>query len=655
VATHSLACALACAAACLAGTAATIDQDAIVARPDTIVTEGVPDIPRRIGTAMTAYARFRNAVFVAWHPTRREMLVGTTFGDTQQIHYVAAPGAARTQLTFFEDGIGGGQRRVPIDASFQPVTGDYFVFEKDTDGKERYQLHMYDRESGAISRLTDGESINDLGAWSHAGDRLAFTSTKRSGRDYDLYVMDPLDPRAARLVAQVEGAWTVADWTADDGALLALEHRSAAESRLWRVDVRSGDRTALTPPGGTSFAGAVLAPDGRSAYVTTDADSEYLRLARLDLVTSELTRIGRDLDGDVEQFAVAPDGRTVALVVNEQGRGVLRLVDLQNGATRPVSGLPVGRVTRVAWHRNGVDLAVELASVRSDGDVYSLHVPTGRIERWTFSETGGVNPEALVEPELVRWKSFDGLTITGYIYRPPRRFTGRRPVVVNIHGGPEAQERPRWQGRSNYLLNEMGVAILYPNVRGSTGFGKSFMGLDDGMLREGPTKDIGALLDWVAAQPDLDPDRVMVTGASFGGYLALAVAAEYNDRIRCTFAGFPVSNLATQLQETDPARQAVRRREYGDERDPPVRQFLERIAPLNNAEKIRKPLFVAHGRNDTRVPIAESQRIIAAMKANGTPVWYLEATNEGHGIGRRSNLDYLMNAWVLFMEAWLLK
>jgi len=636
--------------------ASAVAQDGTVPKPESILVEQVPPIPASVSEAMAPYTSFRNAFFVAWHPTRREMLVATTFGEAQQIHYVASPGGARTQLTFYEDGIGGGQRRVPVRASFEPRTGAYFVFQKDTDGKERYQLYRYDRTSGVITRLTDGTSINVFGAWAHGGDRIAFTSTKRNGRDYDLYVMDPMDPSTARPVAETDGVWSVVDWTPDDRAVLAIERRSAAESYLWHVDLQNGEMTPLTPSSGPriSYTGATFASSGSVAYVATDADSEFLRLARLDVATGQLTPLTPET-GDVEEFALSPDEKTGAVVINEEGRGVLHLIDLSSGRERPAPGLPAGRVTGVAWHRNGEDLAVEMGSVRSDSDVFSINVPSGRVERWTVSETGGVNPEALADPELIEWKSFDGLTISGWIYRPPSRFAGRRPVIINIHGGPESQERPRWQGRSNYFLNELGIAVIFPNVRGSTGFGKTFMGLDDGRLRENATKDIGALLDWIGTQPDLDPGRIMVTGASFGGYLTLAVAAEYNDRIRCTFAGFPVSSLVTDLQNTRPDRQDSRRREYGDERDPGMRAYLESVAPLTNAAKIRKPLFVAHGTNDPRVPISESKQIVAAVRANQTPVWYLEATNEGHGIGRRSNLDYTMYAWAYFMQEFLLK
>lgn len=631
-------------------------QDAVVTPPESLVIEGMPPVPARIAAAMTPYSQYRRATFRSWHPRRREMLIATRFGDSDQIHRVATPGGARTQLTFIPGGLGGGQV-APYGFSYQQATGDFIVFQKDASGKDDFQNYRLDLATGAITRLTDGTSRNTLGVWSRRGDLLAYSSTRRNGKDWDLFVMNPADPSSDRLVAPLEGRWDAVDWTPDDRAVLALQTISAGESYLWRVDVATGEKTLLTPKGPepVSYAGAAIARDGRTVYLTTDRGSDFLRLARLDLATGRLTVLTEQVRGDIDEFALAPDDAVIAFVVNEDGVGALHLLDTATGRERPVPALPVGIVSNVRWHRNGVDLAFDLESSRTPRDVFSLNVRTGRVDRWTSSETGGLNPETLAEPEIVRWTSFDGLTISGVLYRPPARFTGRRPVMINIHGGPErGQARPGFIGWSNYFLNELGVAIIYPNVRGSSGFGKRFRDLDNGVRREDATKDIGALLDWVAARPDLDPSRVMVTGASYGGYLTLSAFAAYNDRIRCAFAGFPISNMVTELERTDPSRRDLRRPEYGDERDPEVRAVLERLAPVNNAAKIRRPLFLAHGERDTRVPVSESRQMAAAVAANGAPLWLLVAKDEGHGFVRQANVQYLMYAWAWFMEQFLL-
>lgn len=624
--------------------------------PEALIVEGMPPVPARIADAMALYSQSRRATLRSWHPAKREMLVATRFGDTDQIHRVAMPGGARTQLTFVAGGLGGGQR-ASYPATWQQATGDYFVYQKDVGGNEAFQNYRFDLASGRTTLLTDGASRNSLGVWSRAGDRLAYSSTRRNNKDWDLYLVNPSDPKGDRLLTQLEGSWDAVDWTPDDTAVLALQTISVSESYLWRVDVATGEKTLLTPkgPGPVSYAHATLARDGRTVYLTTDRDSDFLRLARLDLSSGTVAVLTGRVNGDVEEFALSPDESVIACVVNQDGLGVLHLLDVATGQERQAPKLATGIVSNIRWHRNSVDLAFDFGSPKTPGDVYSLNVKTGAVDRWTFSESGGLNPEALAEPEVVRWKSFDGLTLSGLIYRPPGRFTGKRPVMINIHGGPErGQARPSWQGRSNYFLNELGVAIIFPNFRGSSGFGKKFRELDNGVLRDNATKDVGALLDWIAVRPDLDTDRVMVTGASFGGYLTLAAFTAYNDRIRCAFAGFPISNIVTELESIEPSRRDTRRPEYGDERDPQVRDFLNRIAPVNNTDKIRKPLFLAHGQNDPRVPVTESQQMAAAVKQNGTPLWYIIAKDEGHGFSRRANDAYLMHAWAFFMEQYLL-
>jgi dipeptidyl aminopeptidase/acylaminoacyl peptidase len=307
------------------------------------------------------------------------------------------------------------------------------------------------------------------------------------------------------------------------------------------------------------------------------------------------------------------------------------------------------------WHPNGRELGFTLSSARSPADVYSIEIETGKLERWTFSETGGLNPESFSEPELIRWKSFDGRMISGFLYQPPARFARPRPVMIKIHGGPEAQYRPGFLGADNYFLNELGVAIIQPNVRGSAGYGKTFLALDNGMKREDAVKDIGALLDWIGTRPDLDKERVMVTGGSYGGYMTLAVMTHYNDRVRCALEVVGISNFVTFLERTEAYRRDLRRAEYGDERDPQMREFLLRISPLTNAHKIRKPMFIVQGKNDPRVPASESEQMVAAIRDNGVPVWYLLAEDEGHGFAKKKNRDVQLAATVLFVEQHLLR
>jgi dipeptidyl aminopeptidase/acylaminoacyl peptidase len=621
---------------------------------DNLVADGLPEIPAEIAEAVGRYTEFRSASLASWHPTKREMLISTRFGDTSQLHEVRFPLGARRQLTFFPDRVGG--------SSWPRHSADYIVFTKDKGGDEFSQIHRLDVATGVISVPSPGGRSQDgLGPWSHQGDRMAFSSTRRNGADRDVYVMDPKDAASARMVLEVKGGgWGPADWSPDDGKLAVFEYLSVNESYIWLVDVASGEKKLVTPKGKggdeqVSYGGAAFSPDGKGLYVTTDKESEFQRLAYLDLATGKHGYLTSHIPWDVDSYALSPDGKTIAFVTNEDGLSVLHLLDTASGKEKPAPKLPVGLVFGLEWHNNGRDLGLGLTSARSPADVYSLDMTTGKLERWTESETGGLNTANFSEAELVRWNSFDGKTISGFLYKPASRFSGPRPVIINIHGGPEGQSRPGFQARGNFYLNELGVAVLYPNVRGSTGFGKSFVKLDNGVLREDSVKDIGALLDWIPTRKDLDSSRVMVTGGSYGGYMTLAVATHYDAKLRCSLDVVGISNFVTFLQNTESYRRDLRRAEYGDERDPAMKEHLLKISPANNAQKIKKPLFVVQGRNDPRVPYTESEQMVATVKKNGGPVWYLLANDEGHGFAKKQNQDFQFYATIAFVREHLLK
>ncbi len=625
-------------------------QTADIAPGENLVHRGIPSIPAAIAEDARRYGEFRAAAFWNWHPTRREMLIGTRFADAQQLHLVKLPGGARTQLTFFPDPVSG--------ASYQPTRGEYIVFSKDVGGAEFFQKYRYDAATGDVTLVTDGKSRNVGGAWSHAGDRYAYMSTRRDGRDLDLWVMNPADPHGDRMVAQLEGGgWGANDWSPDDKTLLLMENVSVNESYVWLVDVASGEKTLLTPKGAgepVAYGSARFSRDGKGLYLTTDRESEFQRLAYLDLATKRYQYLTSRIPWEVEEFALSSDGKLVALVVNEEGVGVLRVLRTDTGAEVALPKLPLGLISGVRWRGQSHELGFTFSAARSSGDAYSLDVATGKLERWTESETGGVGTAGFAEPELIHWTSFDGRANAGFLYKPPARFAGRRPVIVNIHGGPEGQSRPGFIGRNNYYLSELGVAIVYPNIRGSTGYGKTFLTLDNGVRREDAYKDIGALLNWIGTRPDLDAARVLVTGGSYGGHMTLVTATRYDDRICCSVDVVGISNLATFLRNTSGYRQDLRRVEYGDERDSTVRAWMERSAPLNNADRVTRPLLIVQGMNDPRVPRSEAEQMVAALERRNVPVWYLMARDEGHGFRKKANADFQFYATVLFVKRYLL-
>ncbi len=626
-------------------------QENVIVPGDNLIVEGIPKIPASLADEVGRYSEFRYAGFSSWHPVKREMLISTRFGDTYQVHFVRFPGGARTQLTFFKERVGG--------ASFQPVKGDYFVFSKDIGGNENFQKFRYDFATGKSTLLTDGKSRNIGGVWSNKGGLFAYHSTRRTGKDVDVYVIDPSNPVSDRLLAQVEGGgWGVVDWSPDDSKLLLGEYLSVNESYLWLLDAKTGEKTLITPKGDSlkvAYGDAKFSKDGKGIYYTSDKNSEFQRLTYMDLATKQEKVLSGGINWDVDEFALSADRTMVAFVTNEDGISVLHMMDLKSGKERSLPKLPVGLIYGIAWHDNGKEIAFNFASSKASYDPYSVNIETGKIERWVTSETGGLNTENFSDAALIHWKSFDNKTISGFLYRPPTSFTGKRPVIIDIHGGPEGQSRPDFLGRDNYYLNELGIAIIYPNVRGSTGYGKTFMKLDNGFLREDSYKDISALLDWIKTQPDLDADRIMVTGGSYGGHMTLAISTLYSDRIRCAIGIVGMSNLVTFLENTSGYRQDLRRVEYGDERDPKMREFLLKIAPINSADKIKKPLFIIQGANDPRVPVSEAEQMLATLKKIGTPAWYLVAKDEGHGFGKKRNQDFQFYSTVLFIKEFLLK
>lgn len=636
------------AAFLLIAPASALGQTANLPPPERSRVDAVPPVPMSVVDRVSPYGQFRQARLLGWHPAARRMIISTVFGNVSQLHEVRTPGGARTQLTFFRDGVTGA-------ATYDPA-GRFIVFRKDTSGGgEAMQLFRYDLSSGAITLLTDGRSRHGVPAWSRKRGLIAYTSTQRTGKDRDLYVMDPAAPESARMVAQVEGGWDVLDWSATDDELLALELiPGSTETRLWRIHVDSGQRTLATPSTGPAsrWTAAQFSGDGRSIFALSDRESDVLRVWRGDLATKAWAAV-TGADHAIEGFAASPTGATLAVIVDRGAASELQLIEPGSAQKRVVSKLAPGVISGLTWHRSGAVVGFEFAGARTARDVYSVDVKTLAVERWTTSEVGGANLESLPDADLIEWKSFDGRMIPGILYRPSPRFTGPRPVIINVHGGPEMRERPRMLGRSNYFRNELGIAVIYPNVRGSSGYGQIYEHLDDRMNREDPVKDIGALLDWIATRPELDKSRVMITGSSYGGYITLAAAIAYGDRIRCAFEGFGISDFVAFLDGTDPSRRRDRLAEYGDPSDPAVRDYLNRISPLTNAAKLKIPLFIVQGAKDTRVPLNQAEAMVKAVRANGTPVWYA-VYDMGHEEWTQAAVDYNTYAWVLFVQKYLI-
>jgi dipeptidyl aminopeptidase/acylaminoacyl peptidase len=624
-----------------------------------LVIEGIPEIPPRVIDRLIQYQNTRSALVFDWTADGAAILIGTRFGETVQVHRVERPGGDRAQVTFYPEPIGSAS------ANPDPKTRG-FLFVKDVGGGENFQFYYHDFESGTDALLTDGQSRNTGPRWSHRGDRFAYSSTRRNGRDHDLYVADRARPEEARRVLEREGAWSVLDWSTDDRRLLVQREVSVSESYLHELDLATGALTQVNPkPGTIAYEEAVYARRGRGLYLTSDEGSEFLRLRHLDLDSGRFTDLTAAIPWDVEEIELSPAGDRLAFTVNEHGYGRLYLMETATSKPVAVAGIPAGIVDRLRFDPEGERLAFSLGSASAPADAYVLDLAdrapdrkAGRLTRWTTSEVGGLNPDTFIAPERVEFPTFDRKDgaprrIPAFYFKP-RKGTGPHPVLITIHGGPEAQYRPSFSATLQYFVNELGLAVLAPNVRGSSGYGKTYLTLDNGVKREDSVKDIGALLDWIGTRPELDASRVVVQGGSYGGYMVLATMTHYSDRLRAGIDTVGISNFVTFLKNTSGYRQDLRRVEYGDERDPKMLEFLGQISPLNRVDRIRKPLFIIQGQNDPRVPLSESEQMLAAIKQNGVPAWYLMAKDEGHGFRKKANQDYSSSAIVLFLETHVL-
>lgn len=593
-----------------------------------LVLENVPEAPAALTERLNQYVNVRAASFQGWLPSGG-VLISTRFGDAAQLHKVETPLGARTQLTFYPDRIAG--------AAVQPGGAGAFAFAKDSGGDEFFQAYLFDPKAGRALQFSEPGTRNQSAVWSQDGKRIAWTRATAQDPNYDILVADAADPASRTVALEGTGQVFPIDWSPDGSQLLLGRYISVAESKRFLLDLTSGAVRELTPKLKVSYDGGEFLPDGRSIILLSDEGSQFARLVELDLDTGKRTPLTPKLDWDVESFALSKDGRVLAYSVNEAGLSKLTIMDLRTKRALPQPDLPPGIVGGLEWDDAGRRLGFTFTSAQSSGDVWSFDLETGGLTRWTQSEIGGLDPQGFVTPELIRWTSFDKKEITGFLYKP--KGEGPFPVIVTIHGGPEGQFRPGFSSTLQYWVNEMGVAVIAPNVRGSSGYGKDFLALDNGMKREDSVRDIGALLDWIEASSDLDASRVMVHGGSYGGYMVYAAATTYPERLAGAISVVGISNFVTFLENTMGYRRDLRRVEYGDERDPKMRAHLQKISPLTNAARITKPLFIVQGLNDPRVPASEAEQMLAAVRANGAKVWYMAAKDEGHGFAKKANQE----------------
>jgi dipeptidyl aminopeptidase/acylaminoacyl peptidase len=624
--------------------------------PASVIHEGIPPVPASLGAETAPYRRSPGSSLIGWDPEKPEVIISGYCLGVRCASRVVNPGQSPQFLL-----------KLPSwyrDISLEPG-GTFLIYNKPIDENFLDQIYRYDLKTKETTLLTDGKSRNRYPLFSSSAKLLSYSSNRRNGRDLDVYEVDPLNPASTHMLAKFEGEdWAVFDWSPDDRKVILSDYKSTTETYLWILDIESGQKTFLTPARGSekAFNGslAFFRKNGEGVYFITDQQSEFRRLAYLEFASKRLDFLTDHIKGDIDEFALSPDGKTIAFVANQDGLGQLHLIDVATGKEMQIPDMPAGVVSGLKWHRRLPYIGFELSTARFASDVFSLNINTLKFERWTTASST-IKTDSFKDPELIKWKSFDGRMISGFLYRPPQTFAGKRPVIIDIHGGPASQFRPNFRGEDNYFIHGLGVAVIYPNVRGSTGCGKTFIKLDDGILRANAVKDIGALLDWISTQPDLDTTRVMVKGSSSGGYLALSVAQTFPTRISAVLSYIATTHLATFIERSANNEPEAWRRELGDERDKKIRErdkkirdFFEKTAPVNNAHKIEKPSFLIIGGKDLMSSASETERIVSVLRGKGIPVWYLLAKDEGHSLEDIWIYNYAFNAQVLFVKRYLI-
>lgn len=612
-------------------------------RPPAITTQNIPPVPAAIFASLQRHRSTRSATFRGWAPDGRGILVRTEFGENGQLHRVYEPGGRREQVTFFSE---------PVDGTFLKETQNGTLIARSSiGGSEKYQVFTIDGTTNQVQLLTDSRSRNVFQTMKSDGSQVVVGSNRLNGRDMDLYIVEPKNPRKVVMIKKVNAeTWFAYDWSHDGKKLLLSRYVSINETypSLFDVEKRKVEQLPFLVPDKTSFRSLQFSLDDQSFYCATDVRSNFLQLNRIGIADGQFKTLSEGIDWDVESVVVDPEYGRVAFSVNENG--LSRLYLLNDDDSYKALEIPMGLIRDLEFSPDGKSLGFTLGRPNAPSDAYSVDLDNPELTRWTFSEIGGLDPAKFVEPELIQYKSFDGKMVSAFYYKPQKATSDEpAPVLIKIHGGPESQYRPRFSAIDQYYVSKLGLAVIYPNVRGSAGYGKEWLMLDNAEKREDSVKDIGALLDWVKAKPELNQDRLAVMGGSYGGYMTLASLVNYPDRIRAGIDIVGIASFATFLKNTSDYRRDLRRAEYGDERTPKMKTVFEKIDPLNNADKIKSSLLVIHGKNDPRVPFSEAEQIADRVMANGGNVWTLYADNEGHGFRNKSNRDYTSGAIILFL------
>ena len=568
------------------------------------------------------YLNIRSAHTPTWLWGGQRVAFLTDITGTPQVWAVDAAGGWPDQLTFFQDKVW------TLGAS---PDGLQLVCLRDIGGNERHQIFLVSADGAEVRRLTqDNEAIHQFPVWSRDGGRVAYACNARNGVHFDVYIQDANG--APMMVSQSDGNYLPLAWSPNEARLLLSHEISSAHQALHLLDLATGTLRALTPlDEPVSNRDVRWAKDG-GVYLLTNRDRDLMNMARMDVDTGQVVYLV-DTQWDLESLAVSPDARTLAYTANADGYARLFLVHLDSGKAVQVVGLPDGVVAEPAFSPDGTRVAVSVQSPNHNMDVWIVDVATLVCRQLTRSSLAGIPQQSLVEPELIHYETFDGRSVPAFLYRP-EGVAPPLPVILYVHGGPASQTRPDFDPRFQYFLSR-GYGILAPNVRGSSGYGRIYMALDDVQLRMDSVTDLKYAVDWLCVSGVADPGRIAVYGRSYGGFMVLAAITTYPELWAAAIDVVGIANWVTFLENTGPWRRAHREMEYGSlDQD---RAFLESISPIHHVDRIQAPLLIVHGANDPRVPVGEADQIVERLRVRGHPVEVLRYPDEGHKISKLGN------------------
>jgi dipeptidyl aminopeptidase/acylaminoacyl peptidase len=612
---------------------------------------GIPSIPDSFQLARSRYQNTRGTELEDFSPGGGGVIVQKREGQTSQFFLAEKPGAKLKQLTFGKESV---FNALVCPDSFQKC----LLFEQDTGGNENFQIYSLNIGSLKVTQITNNAFQNEGVVWSNKGDRFAFVSNRGSGKDYDLYISAIADPTKATCVLSKGGSWSICDWSPDDDKLLVSHYLSRTASYLYVLDIQSGILLPLHENIDTASEEiGAFGPEGTGVFFTSDKGTDYRCLRYFDCSTKKETLLTPLIHWDVGEITLSKNRERLSFSVNENGFSRIYLMNTKTNEFQQLPGLPLGIINRLRFNPTGVVLAMSIKTPQEPESVYAMDLRGFSLTLCTSGELGGLDRGRMIAPTIIHYPTFDSVSgkprLIPCFYFKPGNLSSPRPVLIMIHGGPETQFWPAFSASTQFYVNEMNIAMLSPNVRGSGGYGKTYLNLDNGMKREDAVRDIGALLDWIAKEPGLDSSRVAVMGGSYGGYMALATMTHYNDRISAGVDIYGISNFLTFMEHTAPYRRDLRRVEYGDERDPAMRDFLRRISPITSASRITKPLCIIQGANDARVPQEESRQIAEAVQKNNGVVWMSITASEGHGFRKKANIDNQELIEAYFLKQWL--